>query len=61
MTRAERSLFHDVAFAYVRAYEHFERLQARGNSDLADAAFSRVQMIETSISVRELNASWRCG
>jgi hypothetical protein len=57
--REERSLLRDVARAYTRAIGSYEQHQARGNSDLADAAFTKMQEIEQAISIRELNSSWR--
>jgi len=57
--REERTLLREVSGAYVHARERYERHQAQGNAELADAAFSKMQEIEASVSIRELNSSWR--
>lgn len=56
---SEHSLVREIAFRYSRARESYERHQAAGHADLADAALSKMQEIEQSVSVRELNSSWR--
>jgi cell fate (sporulation/competence/biofilm development) regulator YlbF (YheA/YmcA/DUF963 family) len=56
---SEHTLLREVSFRYQRARDNYERHQAAGNSELADAALSKMQEIEQSISLRELNSSWR--
>jgi hypothetical protein len=56
-----RSLLREAAFAYVRTFERYEQAQARGDSERADEAYSRIQDMEQSLNVTETNSAWRAG
>jgi len=59
MGSGERTLLSEVSDAYQRARRNYEQHQARGNAEMADAALSKMQTIESSIQIRELNSAWR--
>lgn len=59
MRRTGATLLKEVAIAYFQALNDFERECARGHTDRADDALSRMQTIERSITVVENSKLWR--
>jgi hypothetical protein len=55
----QRNLLRDVVREYSHARQTWEQAQARGDSDRADAAFSKMQLIEDCIALHERSREWR--
>lgn len=54
-----RTILRDVAFAYVATREAYERAMRRGDVDRADQCLTRLEEIESAVTVVENNRGWR--